>query len=277
VDGAASICTSWGSMMRLETAAVAYATNGWAVFPLKPGEKVPAVRHGVKEATTDVEQVRAWWQRNPDFNIGVACGEPSGIFVLDVDGEEGQDSLVNLGHGFPATLTASTPSGGFHFVFRHLPGLGNTAGTIGPKLDTRGDGGYIVVAPSQVNGKEYRWGAKQPPDQIPGWLVTLVRKPLPRPARPISAAERSKYAERALTLGCERVAAAGEGTRNDTLNREAFSLGTLVGAGMLGREDVRAHLEEAAVACGLTVREASMVLDRAIDDGAKHPREVTSG
>jgi len=264
-------------MSRLEQAALAYARNGWAVFPLKPGEKVPAVKHGVKEATTDLEQVAAWWQKMPEANIGVACGEPSGIFVLDVDGEEGQDSLVNLGHGFPATLTASTPSGGFHFVFRHLPGLGNTAGTVGPKLDTRGDGGYIVVAPSQVNGREYRWGGKQPPEQIPGWLVTLVRKPLPKPMRPIAAAERSQYAQRALTLACERVASAGEGMRNDTLNREGFSLGTLVGAGMLGLEDVRAHLAEAGVACGLTLREVNAVLDRAITDGAEHPRQVDNG
>jgi hypothetical protein len=264
-------------MSRLEQAALAYARNGWAVFPLKPGEKVPAVKHGVKEATTDLDQVAGWWSRMPDANIGMACGEPSGIFVLDVDGEEGQDSLVNLGHGIPGTLTAYTPSGGLHLLFRHLPGLGNSVSTVGPKLDTRGDGGYIVVAPSQVNGKEYRWGGKQPPEPIPGWLVTMVRKPLPKPMRPIAAAERTKYAERALTLGCERVAAAGEGTRNDTLNREAFSLGTIVGAGMLGQEDVRNHLLEAAVACGLTAREAAHVIDRAIPDGMLHPRQVDNG
>ena len=262
-------------MGRLETAALAYAANGWHVFPLKPGEKVPATKNGFKDATTDPDQVKAWWGKMPDANIGVACGEQSGIFVLDVDGEEGQDTLVNFGHGFPFTLTAYTPSGGMHFVFRHLPGLGNSASMIGPKLDTRGDGGYIVVAPSQVNGREYRWAGKDGIAPIPGWLVTKVRKPEPRPMRPVAAAERSKYAERALVLACEQVATAGEGMRNDTLNKEAFSLGTLVGAGMLGIEDVRNHLTEAALACGLERRETDSTIERALRDGIAHPREMS--
>jgi hypothetical protein len=261
--------------MRLEAAALRYAANGWPVFPLKPGQKVPATDHGVKDATTDEAQIRAWWAKNPDFNIGMACGEASGVWVLDVDGEEGHESLVNMGHGYPFTLTQYTPSGGVHFLFRHLPGLGNTASSIGPKLDSRGDGGYIVVAPSIVNGREYRWAGKGEPQPIPGWLVVKVRKPEPRPRRPIAAAERSHYAARALTLACDRVASAGEGCRNDTLNREAFSLGTLVGAGMLGEQDVRNHLEEAALACGLTEREIASTLDRAVRDGMAHPREVT--
>jgi len=261
-------------MSRLEAAALAYAANGWPVFPLKPGEKVPAVAHGVKEATTDLDQVSAWWTRMPDANIGMACGEPSGVWVLDVDGEEGHDTLINLGHGYPATLTQYTPSGGLHFLFRHLPGLGNTASSIGPKLDSRGDGGYIVVAPSQVGGREYRWAGKAVPSAIPGWLVVLVRKPLPKPRRPIAAAERSAYAQKALTLACDRVASAGEGMRNDTLNREGFSLGTLVGAGMLGEQDVVGHLLEAALACGLSESEARRTLERAVPDGARHPREV---
>lgn len=261
-------------MGRLEVAALAYAANGWPVFPLKPGQKVPATQHGVKDATTDPVQVAEWWSKTPDANIGMACGDPSGVWVLDVDGEEGHDTLVNLGHGYPATLTQYTPSGGVHFLFRHLPGLGNTASSIGPKLDSRGDGGYIVVAPSEVNGREYRWAGKAVPEAIPGWLVVLVRKPLPKPRKPIAAAERSAYSQKALTLACERVASAGEGMRNDTLNREGFSLGTLVGAGMLGEQDVVAHLTEAALACGLSEREAKSTLDRAVPDGAKHPREV---
>jgi hypothetical protein len=261
-------------MGRLEAAALAYASKGWHVFPLKPGEKVPATKNGFKDATTDEQQIRDWWSKNGNFNIGVACGEPSGIFVLDVDGEEGQDTLVNFGHGFPFTLTAYTPSGGMHFVFRHLPGLGNSASMVGPKLDTRGDGGYIVVAPSQVGGREYRWAGKDVIGPIPGWLVTMVRKPEPRPMRPMAAAGRSKYAERALVLGCERVATAGEGSRNDTLNRETFSLGTLVGAGMLGMEDVRNHLTEAALACGLKRSEIDSTVDRALRDGMTHPREM---
>jgi putative DNA primase/helicase len=63
--------------------------------------------------------------------------------------------------------------------------------------------------------------------------------------------------------------------RNDTLNKEAFSLGTLVGAGMLGIEDVRNHLTEAALACGLERRETDSTIERALRDGIAHPREMS--
>jgi hypothetical protein len=261
--------------MRLRNAAVAYASRGWAVFPLKPGQKVPAVQHGVKEATTDVVQVEAWWAKMPDANIGMACGSPSDLWVLDVDGQEGEESLLAFGHGFPATLTQYTPSGGLHFVFRHMDGLGNTAGSIGPKLDSRGDGGYIVVAPSVVNGREYRWAGKQEPAAIPGWLLTMLRKPRPE-RKVITATERSGYAGKALTLEVAAVASAVEGTRNHVLNRAAFNLGTLVGAGLLGREDVRGQLLEAAAACGLAERESADTVDRGLTDGEAHPREVSN-
>lgn len=259
--------------MRLHRAARAYAERGWAVFPLKPGEKVPAVRHGVKEATTDLGQVDAWWGRMPDANIGMACGAMSDLWVLDVDGREGEESLLAFGHGFPATLTQYTPSGGLHFVFSNIGGLGNSAGSIGPKLDTRGDGGYIVVAPSQVKGVEYRWAGKVEPQPIPGWLLTMVRKP-PVERKPLTATERSGYAGKAVMLELEAVASAVEGTRNHTLNRAAFNLGTLVGAGLLGREDVRGRLIEAATASGLPVGEVTATVDRGLRDGEAHPREV---
>ena len=65
-------------------AALAYATAGWPVFPCIPGEKVPATSHGVKDATTDAAQIRAWWARNPDRNVAIATGAP-GPDVLDID------------------------------------------------------------------------------------------------------------------------------------------------------------------------------------------------
>jgi len=256
----------------MAAAATRFAEHGWAVFPLKPGEKVPATRHGVKDATTDLGQVRDWWAKG-EWNIGVACGQPSGIFVLDVDGQEGMETLVGFGHGFPTTLCQTTPSGGVHFVFRHSPGLGNTAGKLGPKLDTRGDGGYIVAAPSQVAGNPYRWLGKVPIQPLPGWLLTMLRPPKRTP-KAVRKADLGGYAGKVATLELNRVETAAEGTRNDTLNRAAFALGTLVGAGLLGVEDVRARLMNAAAACGLSEQESRQTVDRALEDGQKHPRQV---
>jgi hypothetical protein len=82
-------------------AALAYATASWPVFPCIPGEKVPATSHGVKDATTDAAQIRAWWARNPGRNVAIATGAP-GPDVLDVE-------LLAAG-GSIASLRASEPS-----------------------------------------------------------------------------------------------------------------------------------------------------------------------
>ena len=64
--------------------ALAYASRGWPVFPCQPGSKEPATRHGFHDATTDPDQIRSWWQRQPDANLAIATGVP-GPDVLDVD------------------------------------------------------------------------------------------------------------------------------------------------------------------------------------------------
>jgi len=72
-------------------AAIIYASWGWHVLPVVPNGKVPATQHGVKDATTDPEQIVRWWAQNPDFNIGIAAGERSGIIIFDVDPRNGGD------------------------------------------------------------------------------------------------------------------------------------------------------------------------------------------
>jgi hypothetical protein len=58
--------------------------RGWFIAPCKPRTKEPATKHGVKDATNDEAQVRAWWSENPDLNYLIATG-PSGIVVRDYD------------------------------------------------------------------------------------------------------------------------------------------------------------------------------------------------
>ena len=81
----------------LADAARRYAEMGWAVFPLRPRGKEPRTKNGVKDACCDIEQVRAFWERFPDSNIGIAMGEPSGGLVaidVDEDGESGKDGMA---------------------------------------------------------------------------------------------------------------------------------------------------------------------------------------
>ena len=79
--------------------ALKYAAMGWHIHPLVPRQKVPITTHGVKDATTDEKQIRAWWKKWPDANIAVACGEKSRIYVVDVDKSEKAD-----GHMAPTTV-----------------------------------------------------------------------------------------------------------------------------------------------------------------------------
>ena len=140
--------------------ALAFATRGWPVLPCQPGQKTPATRHGVRDATTDPEQVTAWFSRHSDWNLAIATGAP-GPDVLDVDEHGpagngyaafGQLRAAGLLDG--ARAWVRTPSGGLHAYFTgsdqrngHLPGC---------HLDFRSQGGYVLTPPSQVDGKPYQ-------------------------------------------------------------------------------------------------------------------------
>ena len=152
-------------MGRLGAAAIAYARRGLYVFPLRPGGKEPlaaAAPHGVKDASCDPDEVAAWWEIYPDANIGLATGQKSGVLVLDVDGPEGEASLAALvAANTPLPDTPQQITGkGRHLFFAWPDGqhIGNSSRKLGPGLDIRGEGGYVLVAPSiHPNGSEYRW------------------------------------------------------------------------------------------------------------------------
>src|SRR6478672_4719574 len=69
-------------------AALGYAAARRPVFPLSPRSKEPAIARGFHSATTNPETIRRYW-RVPDRNIGIATGALSGVWVLDIDGDEG--------------------------------------------------------------------------------------------------------------------------------------------------------------------------------------------
>lgn len=180
-------------MLPLAAWAFAYADQGWPVFPLLPGNKTPMTRTGFKEATTDHDQLAAWWRREPTANIGIATGEA--FDVLDVDGDAGarflRDWLATRGityrHEGPVGITGK----GWHFLFaptgrRNGANLGGD-GEKGPdgkllrptKIDFRGAGGYIVAPPSlHPLGHHYAWDEVRGPEtdlpDAPAWLTELL-------------------------------------------------------------------------------------------------------
>lgn len=167
-------------------AALAYATRGWQVFPCKPSGKTPATTHGFKDATTDPKQIRAWWRKHPNFNIGICTGAVSGLVVLDIDLDRGGDeSLVRLtDRDWPFTILSKTGGGGAHCYFAHPGGLVKSRAALWPGIDVRGDGGYVIAPPSvHRNGQPYFW-ILPPLDPIlfpkllaavPAWLSEKMR------------------------------------------------------------------------------------------------------
>jgi hypothetical protein len=204
-------------------AATAYARRNWAVFPLRPRHKEPLVSkrdggNGCLDATTDDGIIRAWWTRYPAANIGIATGAASGFFVVDIDPKHGgATELQRLSdkHGdLFETLTVITGSGGLHLYYRHVPWLGNSVARIGPGIDIRSDGGYIVAPPSiHPCGKRYSFVKEHGPEDrviaaAPDWLISQARQGrVEQGAPPVSSEKwRQIFAS-----------GAAEGRRNDTI------------------------------------------------------------
>lgn len=143
----------------LHEAARSWAEAGFFVFPCTPQAKTPATTNGLHDATIDLDQIDRWWTSNPQFNIGIAPAR-SAMFVLDQDGPLGADTLAALeaeNGALPPTLTIQTPRGPLHLHKWFLGSCPSTVSKLGAKLDTRGEGGYVLVPPSSVNGSKYAY------------------------------------------------------------------------------------------------------------------------
>lgn len=162
--------------------AIEYVSYGFSVFPTNG--KIPATKNGFKDATKDLEKLKQFF--NNTCNIAIATGKVSGIFVIDIDnknGVSGSDSLRELEREFgtlPHTVEVLTPSGGRHLYFKYVDGIGcRTALCKG--IDIRGDGGYVVAPPSEIDGKHYEWEVTSLPSETqiadaPKWLIDLLAK-----------------------------------------------------------------------------------------------------
>jgi hypothetical protein len=139
----------------LLTAALYYASLGMRVFPLQPNSKIPYGKsNGCKDATSDPDRIRDWWTKAPASNLGIATGHL--VDVIDLDGLPGVLSFSHM-EGLPPVIgrARTVRPGGWHLFIRST-GIGNRAGVL-PGIDIRGDGGYVVAAPSVINGRMYRW------------------------------------------------------------------------------------------------------------------------
>jgi hypothetical protein len=176
--------------MSVADAIASYASRmNFAVFPCLTDQKIPATAHGFQDATKDTDRIRKCWAQRPDLNVAIATGRASGVVVIDVDVHKGGDeSLVELEKRYgklPTTLSAVTPRGGQHHYFRYPGETIPNAVDIVPGVDVRGDGGYVLLPPSKVNGNAYEWDERTEPVPLPTWLMVGLRQ-RERKARDVS-------------------------------------------------------------------------------------------
>ncbi len=275
-------------------AALVHARRGHAVLPVywfrdgrcgcgriecgSPGKHpVPVlVPRGVKNATTSVVVIRAWWAYAPRANPAIATGETSGVIVLDVDGDRGGfAALTELeGQHGPLPPTPRVVTGRGEHVYFSYAGvhLKNTAGKLGSGLDVRCCGGY-VLAPGAVHpsGWMYAWKHGFHSEDVafatpPAWLVERLTTPQPRPTVRTPVVGKA-YASAALAAEERELLNAPVGQRNTRLNLAAFRLGRFVTNEALARGDVEAVLLEVAVRLGIPQREAQATIGSGLSAG----------
>lgn len=144
------------------------------------------VKRGVLSATNSDATLSEWFKLSQKgcftLNWGIALGE--GIFAIDVDPRNGGDATLDAftkaGRAISSPMTATTGSGGLHFLFSSGKQIVKN-GTLGTGIDIKGASGYIVVEPSQhVSGGVYRWQDKIIPASelplAPEWILSQVTK-----------------------------------------------------------------------------------------------------
>jgi hypothetical protein len=254
-----------------------------------PG-KHPRTAHGLSDASTDPAAIRAWWERWPDANLGARTGTPGGIVVVDLDSLEAELRLALIvGMGPEALLEQSLLGGllvttgrGRHHWYRQPDGVSivNSAGKLGPGLDVRGSGGYVVAPPSlHASGTVYAFGRGRlgpPPERLLAEL-TRVDPPAiltpPPPGRDLLTAggPTTRYGRGVLDRRAADVLAAPDGTLNYSLLRAATTCAGYAATGEIDLDEARALLLETAVAAGHPARTAARTIESGFERGLAAP------
>lgn len=259
-------------MSDFHQAAHFYARLGWRVFPVIPRQKTPAIKEWQHRATAEPETINVWWRARA-MNIGLACGPESGIVVIDVDQHDadGRATLVVKAKRFGALPTAPeqrTGSGGGQLFFRYPPQgtIRNSAGKLGPGLDVRGVGGYVVLPPSiHPCGEPYRWIAWPHVVSAPllpqRWLDLLIHKPRPKIAVPVAPLRRTGQEIVDRLLG--QIRKQQTGMRHCTLYAAASDFYEKQASGLIPPGDYAPDLVQAGLDAGLPPGEAQRVVSDA--------------
>lgn len=237
--------------------AKAAVERGWILTPLRG--KIPQLGEWQNRPAPGWDQVKGWLDAG--YNLGLVTGAASGVYVVDIDTAKG----ATIPEGLPPTVTVRTGSGGLHYYYRAIPGLGNSASKLAPHVDTRGDGGQVVFVGSihPDTRQSYTW--ETPPGDLavlPPDIVSRIR-----PVR-INLAAEPASGRRLLLSEVSAVRTAQEGTRNARLNKAAYTLG---GCLDIPEDLAVSELVAAAEMCGLPEREARITIRSGFNAGRLAP------
>jgi Bifunctional DNA primase/polymerase, N-terminal/AAA domain len=297
--------------------ALYYARLGWHVFPCDGkvpltacdkdtnGEKIRGTG-GFYKASTDEDQIRAWWSEFPEALIAIRAGQASGVFAIDPDGEVGLANWAEIvaKHGdIPRTHMHRTPGGGHHLVFKwhaDRPVKCSSGEMKGLKIDVKGQGGYFVAPPS-IGKLGKRYEVADPASffefaEAPEWLYELiVKKPPVTPATPIDARSISEramatvprstsglydrpYVEAVLRGEYDAVASIpSEGCQNDQLNISSMKLGKYVAGGAIDEQEAIDTMMAACTANGLLDETGRYACLATIDSGMSFGKNEPKG
>lgn len=249
---------------------------GWAVFPCAPGKKEPAIPkreggRGCLDATDDEEKICDWAAKYPRANVGIACGDRSGLLVVDIDaGHGGVESVTDLrarGLKFPPTVSVRTPSGGWHLYYAYDRNPKNSKSLLAKGIDVRTTGGYVVAPPSKLDsGRGYSWytrplGSDLP--RLPAWALQKLR---PREETPFYTERREPGDIEALVAWMEK---APPGERNSCLHWAAMRAGEAVLRGEISQPEALADMIQAGMRVGLDQAEAGKTARSGIRRGMR--------
>lgn len=261
--------------MNFFDAAADLVSLGFSVIPLRQDAKLPLVKAWQRLASSELEVITHWSRQWPNGNIGVATGEASGVAVIDLDVKDDRNGietiakLAKAGKTLPPCPTVETPSGGRHLYFRMTPGLKNVVGVtgagrgLGPGVDFRAKGGFVVAPPSALPNGAYRWLV--PPmtpnfPRLPDWALAMLLPQQPKPRPKFEGKTAAGDAERALEGIAKRVATAPDGQRNNLLYWAAYTAAGMVKEGRVGSETASSRLTDAALAAGLPMPEVQATI-----------------
>ena len=140
-----------------------HAADGYCLIPLVEDSKIPAIKDWRNRASRDDAQVVEWFASGR-HNIGAITekfGDNEALIVVDIDRKNGVDGAETIrrleieGFDFPDTVEHVTPSGGAHVIYRSPYSVKQGAGVLGPGVDIRSHGGFIVMPGSTIDGKPY--------------------------------------------------------------------------------------------------------------------------